>query len=216
MESCGGGTVLHPVPSFLAALPVLFGTLAIFLTVGVLAEWGLAGNVFSQATIVGFSCINVGALVAIFEGRALNVAVRPPSLAIFFIFIALLIHPVSKSRIGESLYCLVAPFGVALVLMHTVACQGWLSSALKLPAIQWCGLVSYSAYLWQELFTGDVSAYGSPTAARVFHMMLPLLPLLAALSFSWVERPCTRFGRRLALGLRVRETVEVVREAAAT
>lgn len=195
---------------------VLLGTLAIFLAAGVLAEWGLAGNLFSHAAIVGFSCINVGALAAIFEGRVLRLASKPSSAAVFSIFLVLLVHPVSNSKIGESLYCLVVPFGIALVLMHTVARQGWLSSFLKLPAVQWCGLISYSAYLWQELFTGSTNVYGGPVAGRVFHLLLLLLPLIAAGSFYWIERPCTRFGRKLTMRIRAREAMDASRETAAT
>jgi peptidoglycan/LPS O-acetylase OafA/YrhL len=90
---------------------------------------------------------------------------------------------------------------VALLLMHTASQKGWASSALKTRGIQWVGLISYSAYLWQQLFTAPAGFYGSPKAANVFHLSLPLLFPVAAISFYCIERPCTRLGRRLSANL---------------
>ena len=109
-----------------------------------------------------------------------------------------------------------APFALGLMLMCSVAGKGWLSAALKRPAIQWCGLVSYSAYLWQQFFLGATASYGGSATGRVFHFLLPLMPLIAGASFYWIERPCTRLGRKLALRWGGRETAIVTPEAAAT
>lgn len=177
---------------------VLFLTLAAFLTWTAFSQWGYGANLISRSSIIGFSCINVGALLAIFEPRAIRFSAGLPSLAIFLVSALLFIHPVSTSTLASGLYSVCVPFGIALMLMYSIGHTGWISSALKHPVILWCGLISYSAYLWQEVFTGAADSYGSPGAAKVFHFMVPLIPLVAGVSFYCIERPCTRLGRRLS------------------
>jgi len=54
------------------------------------------------------------------------------------------------------------------------------------------GLVSYSVYVWQNPFMGF---YG---ILPIFALMLCVfLPLFALGSYYLIERPCTRFGRRI-------------------
>ena len=195
---------------------LLAGTLAVFLVWSVFFQFGLGDRFLSEPAIVGFSCINVGALLAVFEPRVLEVAARLPSLLGIGVFALLFVHPVPHNRLGEGVYAVTAPFALGLMLMCSVAGKGWLSAALKRPAIQWCGLVSYSAYLWQQLFLGATASYGGSATGRVFHFLLPLMPLIAGASFYWIERPCTRLGRKLALRWGGRETAIVTPEAAAT
>ena len=187
----------------------LFGTLAIFLAWRLLAHLGIVTGVMGRSAISGFCCINIGALLAIFAPKVLRYSSRLPSLPVLMIAALLFLHPAPQSGLLDSLYSVLAPFGVALMLTHSIGRKTWVSSLLKTRAIQWLGLVSYSAYLWQELFVGAPSAYGSPIAAQIFHWMLPLIPLIAALSFYWIERPCTRFGRKVATRLSGREALSV-------
>ena len=193
---------------------VLFATLAIFLTWSVLGQWGVMANAITASTVVGFSCVNVGALVALYEAGVLRLAARVPLLVVLLVVAFLFGHAVPNTRPAESLYSLAAPFGLALMLTHTVARKGWMSSMLNTKAIQWCGLISYSAYLWQQLFTIPSGYYGSPAAAKAFHLSLLLLPLIAAGSFYWIERPCTRLGRIIAVRFSSREASHVAPVAA--
>ena len=193
---------------------LLVGTLAVLLAWSVFIQFGIADQFLSGTAIVGFSCINVGVLLAVFESRVLEMAARLPAWVGIGILLVLFLHPMAHNRVADCVYAVAAPFALGLMLMSSVARKGWLSMALKRPAIQWCGLVSYSAYLWQQLFLGAAGSYGGSAAARVFHWMAPLIPLVACVSFYWIERPCTRLGRRLALRLRARDVVSP--EAAAS
>jgi peptidoglycan/LPS O-acetylase OafA/YrhL len=68
---------------------------------------------------------------------------------------------------------------------------------LSLPPLMWVGRLSYSLYLWQQLW---VPIYGVPhTLGRVQSWPFNLAAILvsAAASYYLVERPCIRLGRRL-------------------
>jgi peptidoglycan/LPS O-acetylase OafA/YrhL len=185
--------------------PLLFGALAVFLAWSSLMQWNILDSVTSLSTVAGFSCINVGVLLAIFEPQARALAARFSPLLVVAIAVLFFIHPVHGSRAGEGIYSITMPFAVALMLTHTMERKGWIASLLKTPAFQWCGLISYSAYLWQELFTGSEGFYGSQSAARAFHLALLILPLIAAASFYWIERPSSRLGRRISAQMNSRK-----------
>lgn len=177
---------------------LLLATFAIFLFWSALVPWGIFAKTLPGSTIIGFACVNAGALLAVCEEWARGVAGRVPHWATLLVAIFLFTRPVPYSRLAESLYVLFTPLAVALLLIHTASQKGWASSALKAGWIQWVGLISYSAYLWQQLFTAPAGFYGSPKAANVFHLSLPLLFPVAAISFYCIERPFTRLGRRLS------------------
>lgn len=184
---------------------LLLATFFLFLLWGAFSFSGPLSNVLTAGAIIGFSCINAGALLAVFGDRARSVAARAHPAAFFLTIVLLFSHPTSQGRAAETLYNLFLPFGIAYALMFTVSRKSWVSSLLKKGAIQWMGLISYSAYLWQQLFVGSVADYGSPGVAKAFHLALPLLFVVSALSFYWIERPCTRFGRQLSARLAARE-----------
>jgi peptidoglycan/LPS O-acetylase OafA/YrhL len=63
----------------------------------------------------------------------------------------------------------------------------WLNSGLLVQL----GIFSYSIYLWQQFFFLQ-------RAPHVTIVMICISPLFALGSYYFVERPCTRFGRRLS------------------
>jgi peptidoglycan/LPS O-acetylase OafA/YrhL len=80
----------------------------------------------------------------------------------------------------------------AILLAALVACpQGPVGMILDAPQMQFIGRLSYSLYIWQQLFLGG---HGP---------RLPLPLALAAafacayLSYRFVEQPCIRYGRQL-------------------
>jgi peptidoglycan/LPS O-acetylase OafA/YrhL len=195
---------------------LLVGTLAAFLAWSVFFQFGIGDQFLSVTAIAGFSCIHVGALLAVFEPRVMKMAARVPGWLGIGILLVLFVHPVPHNRLAESLYGVAAPFALGLTLMCSVAGKGWLSAALTRPAIQGCGLVSYSAYLWQQLFLGAAGSYGNPGAGRAFHFSALLLPVVAGASFYWIEGPCTRFGRRLAMRVSGRSPDKIAQGIAAS
>lgn len=77
---------------------------------------------------------------------------------------------------------------MGLLPAATVARPGsWLGRLLELPLLMWVGRISYSLYIWQQLFL----APGSTGLWR-----LPAIFLCAAVSYYAIERPIIALGRR--------------------
>lgn len=79
-----------------------------------------------------------------------------------------------------------------LLIVSTVLRPSFLSTVLEIPGVRWVGRISYSLYLWQQLFLFHERP-GPPFLVR-----LPFLVAVSAASYYWVERPMIRFGHRLA------------------
>jgi len=62
---------------------------------------------------------------------------------------------------------------------------------LSLKPLAWLGTISYSIYVWQALF---MLPWSSAVRSWLFCVALPLF---AIASYYWIEKPSTRFGRRL-------------------
>ncbi|MFC5861521.1 acyltransferase family protein [Acidicapsa dinghuensis] len=176
----------------------LFAGLAFMLLWGLIIQWGHLGRILSAGVVLGFSCISVGALMAVFEDRLYQIVVHVHPMAVIAGAL-LLISPMDKGGIQGSIYALIGPFAIGLMLMYTMCRPGWPRKVLNWPGLQWIGLISYSLYLWQEIFTGSFDRYGTQRIAAAFHAGAFLLMIpVAALSFYYIERPCTRMGRRLS------------------
>lgn len=57
----------------------------------------------------------------------------------------------------------------------------------------WVGQISYSLYLWQQLFTASPQLY--PVASPL--LIAPLMFVAAAASYYWIELPCRQAGKSL-------------------
>jgi peptidoglycan/LPS O-acetylase OafA/YrhL len=96
---------------------------------------------------------------------------------------------------------------VPLILLGTLLNPGCrLSRWLEAAPVRWVGRMSYSLYLWQQLFLTPVkvpfSSQPLPALVPEWLRSLPwsLAAVLACASVSYylVERPLTRLGRSLA------------------
>jgi peptidoglycan/LPS O-acetylase OafA/YrhL len=67
----------------------------------------------------------------------------------------------------------------------------WLGRLLEGPVIRWIGRLSYSLYIWQQLFTVQ-------RMLPWYSLQLVALFGVAALSFYGIEKPMIRLGYRLA------------------
>lgn len=89
---------------------------------------------------------------------------------------------------------------IPVLIACTMTNPHWLLSRfLELGLLRWIGRMSYSLYIWQELFLSpDVSS-----ASWLIWLQTPGISMLAifacaALSYYAIEKPCIRMGRRLA------------------
>jgi peptidoglycan/LPS O-acetylase OafA/YrhL len=103
------------------------------------------------------------------------------------------------------LFC-IAHFEAMTPLCESVAIAGLISASLLHPAslfskplvlapLVWLGTVSYSVYLWQELFM----PIGRTPATHLVSLCVAM-PVFALGSYYCIERPSTRLGHRLARG----------------
>ena len=91
---------------------------------------------------------------------------------------------------GETLMNLV----IAVGIHRAITCPATGAARfLNAKAVAGMGVISYSLYLWQQLFLDRESA--APTAA--FPLNVALAIGMALLSYRFVERPALAFGRRV-------------------
>lgn len=103
----------------------------------------------------------------------------------------------------QTFVALLVPLLLLGTLLHPRSALGRL---LECAPLRWIGRLSYSLYLWQQLFLTPTHApfTGEPVPQLLPEWMLAWpwcfsgLLLCALASYHWVERPLTRLGRRLA------------------
>jgi peptidoglycan/LPS O-acetylase OafA/YrhL len=87
---------------------------------------------------------------------------------------------------------------MALLPAATVARpQSWLGRVLELPLLAWVGRMSYSLYIWQQLFLPASELPQRPGIWQRGPWNLIAVFGCAALSYYLVERPAMAFGKRL-------------------
>jgi peptidoglycan/LPS O-acetylase OafA/YrhL len=95
------------------------------------------------------------------------------------------------------------PMVIPLLLVGTVLHPEWMvSRLLDLPWVRFIGRISYSLYLWQQLFL--ISGWESRRAFQHFPQNLILTIICALVSYKFVEKPCMNFGRKLSTRIRSR------------
>jgi peptidoglycan/LPS O-acetylase OafA/YrhL len=89
-----------------------------------------------------------------------------------------------------------------VVIDRTIRIPGdWLGRLLNARPLVVIGTLSYSLYLWQQLF---LNRHGSADVQQ-FPVNLVLVAVAAALSYYLVERPCLQLRVRLERWLRARQ-----------
>jgi peptidoglycan/LPS O-acetylase OafA/YrhL len=94
-------------------------------------------------------------------------------------------------------YLTMIAVSMALLPAATVARpRSWAGRILEVPLLAWIGRMSYSLYIWQQLFLPPRAMGGWQRAP----WNLAAIFACAAISYYWVERPAIAFGKRLADG----------------
>jgi peptidoglycan/LPS O-acetylase OafA/YrhL len=157
-----------------------------------------------------FSFICAGVALAV-EQTALRAFAGTPGgkAAVLFALIGflglLLLQSVSEHpthRVIQALFLgrAMAPLCVAYMIGSSVWLTGSATRVLQSRPLQFVGLISYSLYLWQQLFTGGLEGY--PITRALFFP--PLMLVCAVMSYYFVEKPSVAFGKHTLalLGLR--------------
>jgi len=146
-----------------------------------------------RSFVVHLSCISAGVMFAVHHEK-LSALQNRRLLTAAALLCVLVCAVIASGKVVHTRYdyrntfeALVLPLSLAwLVYVSTVA-TGFAARLLRFRPLEYVGRMSFSLYLWQQLFTGVV-ALGS----------LPLLLLVPAalLSYHFVEQPFIRLGRR--------------------
>ena len=139
-----------------------------------------------------FACICAGVLFAL-SPRLRNVFELTKQVPLWiWVLLLVVLLPFARTRWGEldiSIMLALSPIIVAAVLVRSGSLLPEGRGALWLSRI---GLISYSLYLWQAMFSWDTERYLSTW----FVYLSALAPVAAWLSFQLVERPFIELGRR--------------------
>jgi peptidoglycan/LPS O-acetylase OafA/YrhL len=158
----------------------------------------IIGSIFEPG-LGSFANIAAGALLAL-STRARDLVQKCSSRsAVFGCLLFVVVQPV----IPQLHYIVFAvPLIVAFVFFSTVNTDSPMRGILSARPFQWLGLISYSAYLWQQISTAPMFWGAAETGAAVLHSSFPsatwLFLLPAAASFFLVEMPMQRIGRGLS------------------
>jgi len=110
---------------------------------------------------------------------------------------ALLCWSLYGEQISHPLFITLQTILAAAVLFSVIQ-RGALTHALfSQPWLRWLGGISYSLYLWQQIFTVSMPRLG---AIRQFPWNLLAVFVLAVLSRHWIEEPFLKLGRRRLAG----------------
>ncbi|HEY3998516.1 MAG TPA: acyltransferase, partial [Candidatus Xenobia bacterium] len=110
--------------------------------------------------------------------------------------VALMLVGSIVAAVGQDGRCLLLGCLVLGTVLHPAT---WVGRLLESNALRWIGRLSYSLYLWQQLFMKPVAM---PAALPVPLQTLPInfcaALLCAWLSYRFLERPLIRLGHRLS------------------
>ena len=141
---------------------------------------------------ISFSCIAAGALYSLSPRLRDLIRARASYLAWL---IAGLLFSAGPVLFLKPLLVL-TPFLILFILFSARELP-LISRILTSAPLQAVGLCSYSLYLWQQVFLARPYQY-------IQMPPLAALPVVVALSYFFIERPCARLGHRLSARVQAR------------
>ncbi len=188
-----GVTWLTPqLRSCLASMPAVFNSLLIAKSIAI--------HFLIEFDAIAFGCLGAvlfarrrEAMEAVLKNRpAWTFAVGAALIAVPHIFTRLSLYPGATIQFGNSLQ----ESGFLILLLQSLVMPGWnLYRALNWAWVRQLGVLSYSVYIWQQLFWDSPRI---PGMNRVWWMGLWIVPLLAvaAASYYGLERPLLELRSR--------------------
>jgi peptidoglycan/LPS O-acetylase OafA/YrhL len=118
-----------------------------------------------------------------------------PSVALSYAVLIFIVTAVHHSRSEYMLTVLMYPLLITATTLHP---QSWTTWFLELAPLRYVGRISYSLYLWQELFF-DPFAPPPPHTFRSHVLLCWVATFACAIaSYYLIERPMIRYGHRVA------------------
>ena len=155
--------------------------------------------------VPSFSYICAGAVMAAYEETMQRLvesrrAIYISCVAAFLLMGLMFLNATSAFPLGSppaylqvSLNYIFLPVCIAWLVGSSVYQSNLFTRALTTPPLLFFGMISYSLYLWQGLFTAGRNLYISES----FLLISPLMFVVATLSYYFVERPCVRLGKHV-------------------
>ncbi|GAB3324746.1 hypothetical protein GCM10027299_22160 [Larkinella ripae] len=164
-------------------------------------------SLINLATFYKFRFIIVGVLLALYRQRVkpflVGRSIIFPVMALAFIFCHYYLKiPAPFNLMMSALEAIVWGLFVMWFVENPEKC-----SLLRWPVIQWLGTISYSLYLWQQLFTCAPELYHSWAFTQSPIVLIPIL-LCGMLSYYLVEKPTIRMGRWLSKRIEMQQRLE--------
>jgi peptidoglycan/LPS O-acetylase OafA/YrhL len=157
-------------------------------------------GIFYMRPYFRFDSILIGACVMLWLAKSSRVAdtfkkwLKVPAAVVWG---ALLLWTAFGESISHALYLTVQELLVAAVLAQIVVSDSkWLGALFRWRPLRYCGTISYSLYLWQQLFL--VTSIPSWGALRRLPLSIVLPFLIAAASYHLMEKPFLNLKERLA------------------
>jgi peptidoglycan/LPS O-acetylase OafA/YrhL len=89
----------------------------------------------------------------------------------------------------------------SLVISTAIYPSSVLGRVLDFPVLKWVGRLSYSLYIWQQLFIFPTILANSPFGAlQHFPVSIVFIFVLAAISYYLIEKPMIQVGRSVGGG----------------
>lgn len=144
--------------------------------------------------VSSFACISAGVLLGCYRERFDTLPIRHSLMtvcALAFVVACIVTGSGHYWHVGfdrrNAVEALALPLAIAWLIYQTTTRQSWCAALLELPVVRYVGKMSFSLYLWQQLFT-------SAPALGQFSVwwMLPV----AMASYHLIEKPFVRWGRK--------------------
>jgi peptidoglycan/LPS O-acetylase OafA/YrhL len=192
---------------------IVFGSILLGLVTFLLLRGTLQLHIsFVTLTAAMFIFICSGAVAAAFQPATERLARTPFGRALWLLSVAMVIAkiiyasnyqvPVTTTVNPEVTTPLpiifkLLPAAVTWLVVGSLYGGSRIFAFLTWRPILWVGQISYSLYLWQQLFTAPSQLY-LVTSPLLFP---PLMFVVAAASYYWIELPCRRISKWLMVKL---------------